>query len=264
MKQIAIDSPAVAHGLGLFETMLVTRGRVVLLEEHLARMTRSAAALGFPTPDGDAFRREAIDAAATVGEEAALRCLYVASSADEWTLAAEVHAIPTLTLSRRAHGRVITLAPTLTRALPEHKMTSYAPCVIGLRRAAAMGADEGLFVTREGLILEGTATNVFALANRKLITAPASVLPGIMRAWVLEHAATLGLAIEERCPSPDELREGAFLTGSLTLLAPIQHVNGDHCRAPGEVFEMLVERWQVRSDEANSSSTQSSILNPQS
>lgn len=264
MKQLAIDSPAVAHGLGLFETMLVTRGRVVLLEEHLARMTRSAATLGFPTPDGDAFRREAIDAAATAGEEAALRCLYVASSLHEWTLAAEVHAIPPLTLSRRTHGRVITLDPTLTRALPEHKMTSYAPCVIGLRRAAAMGADEGLFVTREGLILEGTATNVFAIANRSLITAPAGILPGIMRAWVLEHAASAGIAIEERCPSLDELREGSFLTGSLTLLAPIQHVNGERCRAPGEIFEVLAEGWRVRPEEAGSSITQSSILNPQS
>lgn len=247
MRQVALDSPAVAHGLGLFETMLVTRGRIVLLEEHLARMTRSAEALGFPLPDGDAFRREANDAAATAaGDEAALRCLYVASGAHAWTLAAEPHPIPPLTLSRRAHGRVVTLDPSLTRALPEHKLTSYAPCVIGLRRAAAAGADEGLFVTRDGLILEGTATNVFAVTGRSLITAPADVLPGIMRGWVLEHATKLGLTLDARCPSPDELREGSFLTGSLTLLAPIQRVNGDSCRPPGEVFAALAEAWRTQ------------------
>jgi branched-subunit amino acid aminotransferase/4-amino-4-deoxychorismate lyase len=241
--QVAIDSPAVAHGLGLFETMLVVCGQVVLLEEHLARMTASASALGFPLPDADAFRREAMHAAAPVNDEAALRCLYVASSVDEWTLAMTLQPIPAMTLSRRAHGRVITLDAALTRALPEHKMTSYAPCVIGLRRAAALSADEGLFVASDGAILEGTATNVFAVSDRALITASSGVLPGIMRAWVLEEAKALGVATEERAPSRDELRDGAFLTSSLTLLAPIRSLDGEPCRAPGEIFEAIARRW---------------------
>ncbi len=246
MTRIALDAPAVVHGLGLFETLLVSRGRVVQLEEHLGRMTRSAAALGFPSPDADAFRREARSAAEAVREEAALRCIHVASSAEEWTLAVQVLPIPPLTLSRREHGRVVTLDAALTRALPEHKMTSYAPCVIGLRRAVVAGADEGLFVTRDGHVLEGTATNVFAVTERALVTSPTGVLPGIMRAWVIEEAARLGLAIEERCPSVEDLREGSFFTGSLTLLAPIRLLNGASCRDPGEVFAELAERWRTR------------------
>jgi branched-subunit amino acid aminotransferase/4-amino-4-deoxychorismate lyase len=238
MKQIDIDSPAVAHGLGLFETMLVSRGRVVLREEHLERMTNSAFALGLPAPDEDAFR-----AFASNEEEAAMRVLHVAASPSEWTLSAQTIAIPPLTLARRMNATVITFDPSFTRALPEHKMTSYAPCVIGLRRAVMAGANEGLFVDREGHILEGTASNVFAVTRDSLITAPSNVLPGIMRAWVLEQATQLGIAIEERAPSQDELRAGSFLTGSLTLMAAVRSIDDRPCREPGEIFDAINSRW---------------------
>ncbi|HEX2833683.1 MAG TPA: aminotransferase class IV [Thermoanaerobaculia bacterium] len=238
MKQIAIDSPAVAHGLGLFETMLVVRGAIVLLDEHLARMTRSAAALGFPEPDADAFRRDALRVAESVNDEAALRVIYVASAANEWTLFAEVHAIPPLTLQRRDDARAITLDASLTRALPAHKMTSYASCVIGLRNAVASHANEGLFVRGED-VLEGTATNLFAVTQHSLITAHANVLPGVVRAWVLDRARVLGIAVEERAPSRDEVRGGAFLTGSLTGVAALREVDGERCETPGEIFRAL-------------------------
>lgn len=232
--KIAIDSPAVAHGLGLFETMLAQRGEVVMLEEHLARMTRSARTLGFPEPDAYAFRRDAMRAAANVSEEAALRVIYVASSANEWTLFAEAHAIPPLTLLRRENARTITLDASLARALPEHKMTSYAPCVIALRRAVAANANEALFATGEG-----TATNLFAVTKHSLITAKDNVLPGIMRAWVLDLARANGIEIEERIPSRDEIKAGAFLTGSLTGIVPLRSLDDERCEEPGEMFDAI-------------------------
>lgn len=247
--QVSLDSPAVIHGIGLFETMLVKRGAIGFLEEHLARMTSSAMTLGFPLPDAPLFRREAERAAAVATNgEAALRCVYVAggsSIADPWTLAARCGEIPPLTISRRAHGRVATLHSSLARSLPQHKLTSYAACVVGLRRAVAAGADEGLFVTRGGEILEGTATNVFAVAGDRLITAPvaAGVLPGIVRAWALAEAGRLGIPTEERPPSVAELLGGSFLTGSLTGLAAVSVVDGQDCHPPGQVFKALMDGW---------------------
>jgi branched-subunit amino acid aminotransferase/4-amino-4-deoxychorismate lyase len=244
MRTIAIGSPAVAQGLGLFETMLVANRSVALLERHRARMTRSAAALGFPVPDAAAFRAEVLRAAEEVAGEGALRCLWIAAETDAWVLAAEAQPVPARTVSRRVHGRAITLPPSLARALPEHKLTSYAPCVIGLAHAAAAGADEGLFVNREGLVLEGTATNVFAVTRHALVTAPDGVLPGVMRARVLEQADALGIAIEWRCPTRDDLRAGSFLTSSLTLLAPLRTLDGEPCAAPGAIFEELRRELQ--------------------
>lgn len=246
--KVDVQSEAVAHGVGLFETMLVTRGRVPFLEQHLARMTRSADALRFPPPAREIFVRE-VEQAAIDGDESAIRCLYVATGTtigEAWTLTAHGSPIPARTLARRAHGRAITLDPSLARSLPQHKLTSYAACVVGMRAAHEAGADEGLFVARDGGLLEGTSTNVFAVTTRGLVTAPvaAGVLPGIVREWVIAQAVELGIAVEERTPSRDEVRGGAFLTGSLTTLARVQTLDGDRCADPGEPIAELAERWR--------------------
>ncbi len=214
--------------MGLFETMLVARGVVVELDAHFERMRASAQALGFPEPDRAAFVAE-VQRAAT-GD--AVRCLYL--EADRWLLHASAIAIPALTLQRRSDARAITLR--LRRSMPEHKLTSYAACAIGLRQAATAGANEGLFLDEEGNVLEGTATNVFAVRGRTLITAKENVLPGIVRQWVIDRAAS----IEWRAPSVREVREGAFLTGSLTGLAALRMLDGEACRKPGPLFDALV------------------------
>lgn len=229
----------------LFETMLVRDGRVLLAEQHLARLTRSAAALGMPLPDGEAFQRAALRTEAgapfAIVADHAIRCTW-----DGATLAAEARPIPPPTLMRRERGRAITLDPSLARTLPEHKLVEhYAVCERALQQAFDANADEALFLTRDGHVLEGTTTNVFAVHANALVTAPEHVLPGITREWVLEQANLLGIEVELRAPSPTELREGAFLTGSLTMLAPLRMLDGEACRAPGAIFDALAERWST-------------------
>lgn len=221
--RFAADSPAVAHGLGLFETMLVVGGQVSKIDAHFARLAASAAALGFPAPDARAFRSAVARAVnkKDLTPESALRCVYAEDSTG-WRLTATTFPIPATTLRRREGARVITLDRTFVRSLPQHKMTSYAVCALGLRQAIAAGADEALFVDAQGRVLEGTSTNVFAVSGDTLITARDGVLPGIMRASVIENAPH----VIYRPPAIEELREGSFLTSSLTGIAPIVSVNG--------------------------------------
>lgn len=251
MKQLDIQSPAVAHGIGLFETMLVIRGRIIFAQEHFDRMHRSAATIGFPLPDERRFH-DAVNAAAASfasTDELAVRCVYAADGSigdpRSWTLEAEAGPIPPITLLRRAHGRAMTLDASYTRALPQHKLTSYAVCVIGLQRAIAAGADEALFTDPAGDALEGTATNVFAARGDTLITAPvdSGILPGITRAWVIAEARANGVKIEERPPSLQELRGGGFLAGSLTGLTPLHFINRSACAPPDRVFNSFAEAW---------------------
>lgn len=234
--------------LGLFETMRVVRGRVVEAEEHLERMRTSARALSFPLPDAESFRRAVAKAAKRAAQldEAALRCVYVAPHGDDWQLTSTAVPLSPITLRRRRRGRAITLSHA--RALPEHKLTAYAASTIGLREALKKNADEGLFLDRSGSILEGTATNVFAIRNETLVTAPVSagLLPGVVRAWVIATAPRFGLEVLERAPSLDELREGAFLTSSLTTLAPLRLLDGLPCVLPPRVFAALRRLYLLR------------------
>lgn len=219
---------------GLFETMLVVDGRVIQLEEHLQRMLHSARVLGMAVPREQTFRDVVARAAAL---DAAIRCVW-----SEGRLTATAMPIPEATLRRRRGAHVVTLPRDIRRASPEHKLTSYLDSLPALRETIGASADEGLFVDRRGRVLEGTTTNVFAIDGTTLITAPVSagILPGIVRAWVLEQVAD----VIERVPTIDELRAGSFVTSSLTPLAPIRTIDGERCAPPGPLFTTLRRRYR--------------------
>jgi branched-subunit amino acid aminotransferase/4-amino-4-deoxychorismate lyase len=213
---------------GLFETMLAIGGRVVQSDEHFARLARSARELQLPAPDEEQFRA-AIAGAVQSDEEMAVRCIY-----ENARFTTTVGPIPIVTLHRREGAHVVTLDRHVVRDQPSHKLLSYMTS----RPAIPAGANEALFVDVRGHILEGTTTNVFAVVSDTgdtLITARDAVLPGIVRAWVIEHATK----VIERRPTVAELRAGSFLTSSLTLLAPIVTLDGVACKPPGREFERL-------------------------
>lgn len=87
----------------------------------------------------------------------------------------------------------------------------------GRRVALGMGAEEALFVRDDGLVTEGTITNVFVERDGMLLTPPArlGLLPGVLRARLL----TDGRACEAELKIAD--LEGGFLLGnSLRGLMP--------------------------------------------
>ena len=62
------------------------------------------------------------------------------------------------------------------------------------RHAQGEGFDAALIVDHDGLVLEASTANVFFLCAGTWVTPPLalSLLPGLVRAWVLDH----GLAVE--------------------------------------------------------------------
>jgi branched-subunit amino acid aminotransferase/4-amino-4-deoxychorismate lyase len=212
---------------GLFETMLAIDRRIVQLDDHVARMARSSRELDLAPLDEQAFR----DAARRVVQdgEHAVRVVF-----EDGAITATAFAIPPITRSRREQGRAVTLQRR--RPVPQHKRF---PEDLHLRTLIPEGADEALFTTDDGAILEGTSTNVFAIRGDVLITAPDGVLPGVVRAWVL----ATGLEIESRPPTTGDILSGAFFTGSLTTLAPIRTLDGRTCAPPGAAFAELVRSY---------------------
>ncbi|MFZ2490581.1 MAG: aminotransferase class IV [Thermoanaerobaculia bacterium] len=246
--RVPVDAPAVRHGVGLFETMLVIRGRAALADAHFQRLASTAKRLQFAAPQRTEFDRllhSRVQSLATV-PEAAVRIQWLALSnphddAASWRMYASAGPIPSATLARRRNGRAASMPRETIRSLPFAKTTSWLVETLALRDALASGADEGLFVDARGRILEGTSTNVFAVSGDRLITAPeGSVLPGTVRAWVLCNAARIGWRVVERPPSREEILGGSFLTGSLTKIVPLRRLDGVACAPlPGPGFETL-------------------------
>ncbi|MBI2213808.1 MAG: aminotransferase class IV family protein [Acidobacteria bacterium] len=251
---IPLDAPALARGVGFFETILVVRGVPVLLEVHWRRLATGAASLRFPAPSQEAFERAAYHAAGEVAElhEASARVSWLALGHDvqdprSWKLVALSGPVPAATLQRRKRGRVIVLGRHVPRPTPGLKTVSYVPSVLGLREAHEKNADEALFTDARGRILEGTTSNVFAMRGDVLITPPVSagLLPGVMRGWVVARALAAGLTVRERLLTRGDLLAGSFLTGSLTKIAPIRFVDGVRAAQPGDICRALAKAFEI-------------------
>ncbi|MEA4878720.1 Branched-chain-amino-acid aminotransferase [bioreactor metagenome] len=96
--------------------------------------------------------------------------------------------------------------------------------------AVENGFDEGIMLTPDGHVSEGSGENLFIVRKGKLITPPIcdSILDGITRNSVMELAEKeLGLEVLERSIDRVELymAEECFLTGTAAHLTPVSEVD---------------------------------------
>ncbi|WP_345584066.1 chorismate-binding protein [Tessaracoccus lubricantis] len=179
---------AFASGLGptvhLREAIRVVDGVAPLSERHQARLSRSAAALGFPPVDGVVER--------------AVRDVPGSGS---WRLGIDVAPDGTVDVTRaeleptREPVRLILAGePWDPSALARHKTTDRAHFDRAAQEAAAEGAFDAIGHDASGRVLEGARTSVFALLDGRWVTPPLhlGILDGVQRAAVLAEPALLG------------------------------------------------------------------------
>jgi branched-subunit amino acid aminotransferase/4-amino-4-deoxychorismate lyase len=115
--------------------------------------------------------------------------------------------------------------------LPGVKSTSYAINMAAEAEAKARGADEAVFVDADGVVLEGTVTNVWWRTGGTLYTPSLElgILAGVTRAALLELARDAGYGVEEGAYPLDELlaAEEAFTSSSVRELMPLVDIDGN-------------------------------------
>ena len=106
--------------------------------------------------------------------------------------------------------------------------------------AQRLGCAEGIALSADGLLSEGSGENLFIVRRGVLYTPPAaaSILIGITRDTVFELAADLGLRVVEQA-LPRELlyvADEVFLTGTAAEITPVRSVDrsviGNGARGP--------------------------------
>lgn len=115
--------------------------------------------------------------------------------------------------------------------------------------ARANGYTEAIALSVDGLVSEGTAENVFLVANGTLITPPidGSMLPGITRDSVLTLARDFGVPVAERLVPREALytADEVFLCGTAAEITPIRSVDripvGDGTVGP--VTRLIQQRY---------------------
>lgn len=233
--------PTLTDGDGLFETILVDDGVPRFLEAHLDRIFRSAAALSLPgVPDREELGSACRALAGNDPERGRMRVLF-----DRGTAAVTLGRFTGYAPEIYEKGVDVAVAATTGHPLGDragHKRLPYTPLLDARRAAQDRGAFEILLRDRDGVLLEGSASNLFLVAAGTILTPPVDrpLLPGVTRGAVLAAAETLGLPFEEADVRPEDLlaADEAFLTGSLMEVVPIRGV-GDSRLPPGETAARL-------------------------
>jgi 4-amino-4-deoxychorismate lyase len=228
------DDVGVLRGDGVFERFLVQGGRPRHLNEHLARLARSAKLTELEVPGADRWRA-AVDAgvkAWTGPAEWEMRLVSTrgpeaGGPPSAYVLGQELSAallrqrregVAVVTVSRGSPSGLVDVPWLLLGA----KTLSYAVNMAAKRWAVSQGADDAIFVGTDGVVWEGGTSAVVVAFGRSLASPPPSVgiLDSISVARLFAVAAGAGWEVERRDLAVDDLlvADGVWLSSSLRFV----------------------------------------------
>jgi len=253
----------VQGGDAVWEGLRLYNGRIFRLDDHLARLRRSAKALAFDQIPADT---EIIDE---------IRRTLAANSMTD-----NVHIRLTLTRGVKVTSgmdpRLNQSGPTLI-VLAEHKAPVYdadgitlitssvrrtgpdsldpkihhnnlLTSILAKVEANVAGADDAVMLDHRGFIAETNATHIFLVSGGVLHTPSTVACPeGITRQAVLDLAASAGLpvAVDDYSLTQLYCADEIFVTGTMGGLAPVLAVDGRQIGdgKPGQLTALLMDLY---------------------
>jgi len=236
------------YGDGVYETIRSYGPRIFMRDQHLARLKRSAEAIGLEIPIPlsqwpdllhEAMRRN------EVGNDRSDAYLRITVSRGEGEIGLDPSLCPrpTVVIMAKAlqgyppalsrDGVSLTVAKTrrnLPEALsPQIKATNFLNNILAKRESIAAGTFDSLLLNWKDEVTECTISNLFFVSNRTLHT-PAlecGILDGITRSIVMTLAQEEGLSIEEGHYQLADLQraEECFLTNTTMEIMPVTRID---------------------------------------
>ncbi len=186
-----------AYGDGVFETILVDRGRLVWWDRHLARLLVGCDRLGIARPDADFLLRCARAQAADCGRGVLKLILTRGSGARGYARPLEGGGLLALGLAdppppAPAEGlrlRWCDLRLARQPRLAGIKHLNRLEQVLARAEWSDPAIHEGLVCDLAGDVVGATAANLFVLHDGAWVTPPVddSGIAGVCRGWILEH-----------------------------------------------------------------------------
>lgn len=273
--QLLVTDLGVTRGDGIFETMLAVGGTVRKMQAHLDRLAGSARALDLDIPGQEAWQRAIAaavarhragnppsnaDADELVVKLVVTRGVEDAPAPTAWVQVSPAGAvgrrqretgIDVILLDRGYDSDVADRAPWL---LLGAKTLSYAVNMAALRHAHKQGADDVIFVSSDGRVLEGPTSTVLlahversddGTAVKRLITPQldSGILPGTSQGALFAAAKAAGWELGYGPLKPRDLldADAVWLISSVRLLAPVNRIDGKEIGAPAIQKELTAE-----------------------
>ena len=235
--RIPITDEGLLRGDGVFEVVRLYAGRPFAVDDHLARMARSAENLRLPF-DGAAVRAD-LEAVLAAAEPEDGNVRLVVTRGGRRLVITEPMASQPQSISLG----LVEYAPV--RTLDGVKSLSYGANMLASRLAKERGFDEALLTTPHGRLLEGPTQSFFYVLDGELCTPPLSdhVLDSITRRRIVEVAD-----VRERPTSREEIArfEEAFLASTTREAIPVHRIEDHELRVGGPRTEATARALRER------------------
>ncbi|WP_372591535.1 aminotransferase class IV [Guyparkeria sp.] len=237
--QVSVFDRGYLFGDGVYEVIPAFGGQLFGLEPHMDRLSRSLREIGISEPLARQDWQEIFD---RLLEDYAGRDAAIYLQVTRGAPVPRDHAWPD---PATAPGVMATVSPIGARSdgaraitLPDQrwgrcdiKSINLLPNTMARQKAVEQGVDEAILV-RDGLVIEGSATNLFAVIGGRLVTAPTGpqMLAGITRGLLIDLVRREGLVeLDESYITVSALRgaDEVFLTSSTKDLWPVLEIDGE-------------------------------------
>jgi D-alanine transaminase len=240
---ISVDDRGFLLSDGLYEVTPAYRGRLFRMEQHMRRLQHGLAVLrieydlsGLPEmhdrliSDNGLAAEDVAIVYLQITRGVAQRTHHFPPAGTRPTVYAFAQAFHRPGEARWARGYEAITVPDRRWARVDIKSIGLLPNVLAQQAAVDAGVEDALFV-KDGVALEGSHNNVFAVLDGVVTTHPAThaILHGISREYVIELARAQGLPVEERPVLLDEMRgaDEIFFTGTTTEVRPTVRLDGE-------------------------------------
>lgn len=251
---LSVGELSTQRGDGVFESIGVIDNHAQEVLAHLERLAHSARLCDLPEPNRQQWRQaiSAAEAACEAGESV-IKLILSRGVEHGPTPTAWVTAAPASDFSAvRDRGvRVVTLDRGYDLSAAERapwlllgaKTLSYAVNMAALREARRRGADDAIFVSSDGFVLEApTASLILRFGDRFVTPAPTGgILHGTTQLSVFEYLSGRGFEVGYERIAASELSraDAAWLVSSVRLAVAVTAIDGAPVVADRELTQQL-------------------------
>ena len=243
-ENLQLGAETFAYETGLYETFRTLNHHPVFLEPHLDRLFNSAKLtqlkIEYTQQEIWEMIQEIIEKFPNPNQR--VRILAVPKKLILYTSSLE--------LNNLIYKGVSVITVETNRVHPEIKTTDYRTCLTAWKSANDSRCFEAILIDKNGILFEGSRSNIFWIINKKLFTRKKDVLPGITRQTIINRSSfpvEFGILKKSGISKIDE----CFLTNSGSGIIPVTHFNGEKIGngSVGEITNQLLKQyneWMVQ------------------
>lgn len=260
--QVMVTDLGITRGDGIFETFGVSDGEVQAVQPHLTRLARSAKMLELPELDLDVIEQGVRLSVQKHDPVPQLLVKLIVTRGIEgveeptaWALAfvgedysdRQRDGLKVVRLDRGYRHDVAQTSPWLLQGA---KTLSYAVNKAVIREAKRRGADEVIFISSDGYVLEGPNSTVIMKVEDAFVTprTDQGILAGTTQHALFGIVESLGYRADYRYVMQDELdhADGLWLVSSGQQISPVVELDGRELPRDAELDQTLLKRLLSR------------------